>query len=389
MWRGQAIRYGSKLVKGVKVRVEGRLTLYEVRGNFQMVVERVADAGEGDKAAKLAALKKQLAMEGLFDAGRKRPLPAYPTNLGVVTSRSGAAIRDIIKVVRRRFPVTLTLAHAQVQGEEAPLAIVRALERLESQSNVDVVIVGRGGGSSEDLDAFNAETVVRTVAAYPVPIISAVGHEIDTTLLDLVADRRAATPSEAAELAVPDIRAIYERIAQETDTLTIAMGLCIERLKARHTATDRRLRLQDPRARLRRGVEILTRSREALARWPTIRLARARAELVDGHAPLLRWPKPAIQQAKTALSDCNTALRRWPEHAMAEKRHAFSLVTANLEAFSPLGSLARGYAVVRREADGGIVRDADDVSDGDPLDVTLHRGRLRCRVEKKIDARKR
>ena len=386
MWRGQAMRYGAKLKKGTKIRAVGRLTLYEVRGNYQMVVDRVADAGEGDKAAELAALKKQLAAEGLFDAERKRPLPAYPAGIGVVTSRSGAAIRDIIKVIGRRFPLTLTLAHAQVQGEGAPEEIVRALSLLRTVPTIDVVIVGRGGGSAEDLDAFNAEAVVRAVADFPVPVISAVGHEIDTTLLDLVADRRAATPSEAAELAVPDIRAVYERLAQETDTLTMAMTRRIERAATRNTLLDRRLRMRDPRVRLRHGIEILSRSREALAKWPALTLSGARAELKNAALPLLSWPKPAIQQARASLHEQSGALARWPERMMAERRHSLAFLAANLDALSPLGALGRGYSLVRRQSDGGIVRDVAEVAKGDDVNVTLHRGRLVCRVEARFES---
>jgi exodeoxyribonuclease VII large subunit len=381
MWRTQALRYGRKIMKGVKLQAVGRMTLYEARGNYQMIVDLVRDAGEGAKAAALAELKKRLAQEGLFDPDRKRPLPPFPREVGIVTSRSGAALRDIIKVVRRRFPVTLVLAHAQVQGEGAPEAIVDALARLGRRSGIDVIILGRGGGSSEDLEAFNAEMVVRAVADAPAPIISAVGHEIDLSLSDLAADRRAATPSEAAELAVPDRRAIEERLAQETDALHIAVIRCVERRAARLMAHDRRLRIRDPRARLQRGMAVLDRARDALARWPERFLDAANGDLSRLTLSLSHWPKPALKTARTSLDALDSALCRWPKQALAELRHRLALLASNLDALSPLSALGRGYAVVRRHPDGSILTDATTVDTGDSVDITLHRGALRCTVD--------
>ena len=384
MWRTSALRYGNRIIKGKQLRVMGRLTLYEVRGTYQMVVDQVLDAGAGAKAKELLALKKRLAAEGLFDADRKRPLPMFPRRVGIVTSRSGAAIRDIVKVVRRRFPVALVLAHAQVQGEMAPMSIVQALSRLSHHRQIDAVIVGRGGGSSEDLDAFNNEMVVRAVAEFPVPVISAVGHEIDTSLVDLAADRRAATPSEAAELAVPDQRAVEERLAQETDGLHLAIARILERAEAGLVARDRRLRMHDPRVRLKNGLAQLAHSQAFLSRWPNWYLEQKKSVLYQQQTSLTHWPKPTLQLMGTRLNMLNEKLFRWPKQALVEKQHRFSLLTANLDAISPLASLARGYAVVRRETDGAILRDARTVNSGEELAVTLHRGSLRCLVKQTI-----
>ena len=308
MWRGQATRYGSRLLVGAQVRCRGRVTLYEARGAYQMVVDRVEETGAGAKAEMLAALKKRLRAEGLFDTDRKRPLPPYPACIGIVTSRSGAAFHDIVKVAGRRFPVRVVLAHALVQGEGAPDEIVRALARLAEVEAVDVVIIGRGGGSSEDLDAFNAECVVRKVAAHPRPVISAVGHEVDMTLADLAADQRAATPSEAAELAVPDGRALKERLAQGADDLAFELSRILDGKRARVTLLEGRVLKRDPRVRLRQGVEILTRSREALTRWPALTLARAQASLNEKCAPLTRWPEPAVARFRADLVRLTSSL---------------------------------------------------------------------------------
>jgi exodeoxyribonuclease VII large subunit len=360
MWKGQALRYGSLIERGVTLLAHGRVTLYEPRGSYQLVVDRAEEAGAGLKARRLAELRAELEAEGLFDPARKRPLPAMPRCVGVVTSRSGAAIRDVIKVASRRFPVRLLLAHAQVQGESAPAEIVTALGRLAAVAEVEVVIVGRGGGSSEDLDAFNDEAVVRAVAAHPVPVVSAVGHEIDITLVDLAADYRAATPSEAAEIVAPEIEGLRDRLAEARQDLASAMRLRLGSARERLGQQSVRLRSQDPRTRLRRGLERLSRSRERLTRWPELALSRARGDLAAASEGLHRWPEPTLARARGKLG----------------------ALAARLDALSPLASLDRGYSIVRRRPDGAVVRDAEQASPGTVVDVTLARGSLECTVDR-------
>lgn len=380
MWRGRAARYGARIATGAQIRCLGRLTLYEARGSFQMVADTVEEAGTGLKAEKLEALKKKLFAEGLFDKERKKKLPPFPSVLGIVTSRQGAAFRDIAKVARRRFPAKLLIAHAQVQGEGAAQEIVSALKRLETREEVDLIIVGRGGGSSEDLDAFNDETVVRAVAACPKPVISAVGHEIDTSLTDLAADRRAATPSEAAEIAVPDGRALKERIEQTGDGLAAAMNrICAENNHALTSLTGR-VRARDPRVRLHRGAEIIASSQEVLLRVPANLLARSVASLSKASEPLSRWPEPRLLKARASLAKLDDALRSLGEHLPRSAEAAFANKVARLEALSPLASLSRGYAVVKRLPDGRILRRATDAPEGTDVDITLADGSLQCRV---------
>ncbi len=332
MWRGPAMRYRSRIAKGKAVRCRGRVTLYEASGRYQLVAESAEEAGAGMKARLLAELRARLDAEGLFAEERKRPLPRFPRCVGVVTSRSGAAIRDIVQVASRRFPVRVLLAHAQVQGEGAAEEIARGVALLGARPDVDVIIVGRGGGSSDDLDAFNAEVAVRAIAACAVPVISAVGHETDVTLADLVADRRAATPSEAAELAVPEIAALLGRLDQGGRGMRLALGRRLARERVRTGALGARLAGRDPRALLQRDRVRLARAEGSLARWPTTRFAAARA--------------------------------------------ALSQEVARLDALSPLAVLTRGFSVVRRRADGAVVRDPGEAPAGTELDLTLARGRL-------------
>ena len=336
MWRGQAMRYKARIAKGRAVRCRGRVTLYEANGRYQIVVDSVEEAGAGLKARLLAELRARLEAEGLFAPERKRPLPSCPRCVGVVTSRSGAAIRDICKVASRRFPARILLAHAQVQGDGAAEEIARGVAILGARPEVDVLIVGRGGGSSDDLDAFNSELVVRAIAACRVPVVSAVGHEIDETLADLVADKRAATPSEAAEVVVPEIERLSARLRDLTRAARLGLARRLAADRSRLTARESRLRARDPRASLSRSK---------------VRLARA-----------------------------EEALYGWPKRALAESRAMLAERAARLDALSPLAVLARGFAVVRRASDAAIVRGPDDAPVGTELDVALARGRLAAKV---------
>lgn len=360
MWQGQAMRYGPLIQRGVTLLCHGRVTLYEARGSYQIVVDRAEEAGAGLRARRLAELRARLEAEGLFDPARKRPLPPIPRCVGVITSRSGAAIRDVIKVASRRFPVRLLLAHARVQGESAPSEIVAALERLAAVPEVEVVIVGRGGGSSEDLEAFNAEEVVRAVAAHPVPVVSAVGHEIDVTLVDLVADHRAATPSEAAEIVAPELAGLLEQLTEARQDLVTALRLRLGSARERLGERAALLRTRDPRVRLRAGQEQLSRARESLARWPELALSRARGDLAAASEGLHRWPEPTLARAGGELG----------------------ALAARLDALSPLASLERGYSIVRRHPDRTVVRAADQAPPGTKVDVTLSRGSLECTVDR-------
>ncbi len=380
MWRGQALRFGARLKTGALIRCFGRLTLYEAQGSFQMVVESAADEGAGKKAEALEALKRKLFEEGLFDRAKKKPLPAFPETIGVVTSRSGAAFRDIIKVLGRRFPVRILLAHAQVQGADAPNEIVAAVDRLEAKEEVDVIIIGRGGGSAEDLDAFNQESVVRRIAACRKPTISAVGHEIDTALTDLAADCRAATPSEAAEIAAPERRQVFEKLARDEDALASAMLKIIaafERLSADATS---RVRSRDPRIRLLYAGEVIAKSREVLLRKPAGMLSLCASSLAAVSGSLRRWPEPRLLKSRAALAVLDERVAASKDRILTKAAADLAERVAHLEPLSPLASLSRGYAVARRLSDGRILRSIQDAPAGTDIDVTLSEGRLLCTV---------
>jgi exodeoxyribonuclease VII large subunit len=380
MWRGHAMRYQGRVTAGARVLVRGRVTLYEAGGRFQLVAESVEEAGAGQKARRLAELKARLEAEGLFAPERKRPLPAYPRCVGVVTSRSGAVIRDIWRVISRRFPTRVLLAHAAVQGDAAAAEIAEAMATLGGLGEADVVIVGRGGGAAEDLDAFNDEAVVRAIAACPVPVVSAVGHEVDFTLADLAADRRAATPSEAAELVVPQIEHVAGRLADARAALTARMRSAVVARRGELADANGRLRTRDPRTRLRVGMERLSGARERLATWPGRRLAGERAALGSLAMRLGGWPGPALSRSRSDLVSAAEGVYRWTDPAVERARGRLGRLAARLEALSPLAALARGYSVVRRADDGGLVRGPAQAPVGTRLRITVARGELGATV---------
>jgi exodeoxyribonuclease VII large subunit len=382
MWGRDASRMRFRIEPGQRLRVRGRLGVYDRDGKMQLYADFAEPAGLGAEARALEALKARLAAEGLFAAERKRPLPRFPRRIGVVTSRTGAAIHDIIRTVQRRLPTPILIADASVQGPGAPAQIVMGLAMVV-RAGVDVVIVGRGGGAATDLTAFNHERVVRTIARCPVPVISAVGHEIDLSLADLAADARASTPTAAAELAVPDGAALAEQIVkerrrldrelrhrldrarQDLDHQTMALHARGERAlattRAELHALAHRLTGLHPRTRIfTRGAELAELTRRLTAVHPASRLARAHHEL-DG----LR-------------ARCDGAIRR----SVERRRAQLGQLGAQIAALSPLAVLDRGFAMVSRGAPGAaIVRDAAQVAAGDRLRVQLAHGALGVIVE--------
>ncbi len=336
LFREELARAVVRPEHGMNVIIHGRVRAYEPQGVYQLYVESITPAGAGDLHARYEALRKELAAAGLFDDGRKRPIPRWPRRIGVVTSPVGAVWRDITNVLRRRYPlVELVFSPSVVQGATAAPAIVRALQRLYAQDGLDTIILARGGGSLEDLWCFNDEGVVRAVAEAPVPIIVGVGHESDTTLADFAADLRAPTPSAAAELATPD-----------GTQLTTILG----RLRDRASAA-----LLGRAADQRGLVEAEQRALVRLA--PDIGAARQRtADLIDR---------------------CGRAL----DERLERRRMLLAASHDALRTLSPTATLERGYAVARRP-DGRILRDATSVDAGDPLQVILARGTVETRVEK-------
>ncbi len=323
---------------GDQVLVYGRVSLYEARGDYQLIVEQIEPAGEGALKRQFEVLKKKLAAEGLFDEDRKQDLPKLPTRVGVITSPSGAAIRDIVSILGRRFPsIPIVIYPSAVQGEAAAPELISALATAIRRDECDVLIMSRGGGSLEDLWAFNDEQLARAIADSPIPIVSAVGHEVDFTIADFVADLRAPTPSGAAELVVPD-RDDWLRVVT-------SLALRISRLG-------------------RRAVEDLGQTLD----WLSRRLVQTS-------------PSATLQRSASRLAGLNQRLDAAARLAVATVSHRFELALRGLNSVSPLATLERGYAIVEAASTGKVLLDAKDVAPGDDVRARLAHGELVATVK--------
>ncbi|MFM7119516.1 MAG: exodeoxyribonuclease VII large subunit [Gammaproteobacteria bacterium] len=330
---------------GDRVLVRGRLSLYEPRGDFQFIAEHLEPAGAGALRAAFEALKTRLAAEGLFDPARKRPLPAMPRRLAIISSASAAALRDVLHVIERRFPVLdVVLLPVSVQGDAAANEIVAALARVGS-TGADVALLTRGGGSLEDLWAFNLEPVARAIAACPIPVVSAIGHQTDFTIADFVADLRAPTPSAGAELLTPDRVELHARLDAAAARLTRALSGQLHGL-GRHTA-HLRARLVNPKTRLEQQMQRADELAERLTR-AVIRQREAAALRLRMHARRLLRAHPATRLPPASAALTRARMRLTAAQARAEERRNARLVAAvrALSALSPLATLGRGYAIL-------------------------------------------
>jgi len=378
MYSREASRLRFEVKDGLAVRLRGRLTIYEGRGRFQMTVAELEPTGAGALGLAFEQLKQKLQAEGLFASDRKRRLPFLPRLIGVVTSPHGAVIRDIIRVAHRRFPARILLVPVPVQGPGAALGIAHGLKRLARVPEVDVIIVARGGGSLEDLWAFNEEPLARAIAASPVPVISAVGHETDFTIADFVADVRAPTPSAAAELVVPvltdlraDLAVLGRRAARGTTARLHQQRLMIER--ARRALSDPR-RLVDERRQ--RVDDLAARAHRATAR----RVARLRADLAAVEVALSRaHPHRRIAAQKSALAKLAQQLETAAQRMLARRREPLRAIEHKLEALSPRRVLDRGYSLTFGP-DGHLLTDAANVAAGATVRVALQSGELTATV---------
>jgi len=381
LFRGRGRRVRFDLEDGMQVLAFGGLDVYAARGQYQLVIEMMEPKGLGALQLAFEQLRRRLAAEGLFDDGRKRPLPAFPRVIGIVTSPTGAAIRDMLNIIDRRFAdLRILITPVRVQGDEAPGEIVAALERLQEMVELDVVIVGRGGGSIEDLWAFNDERVARAIAACRVPVISAVGHETDVTIADFVADLRAPTPSGAAELVVREKLAVIELLADLYTRLKQAIVADVGARRERVEFLQRRRVLTDPARALR---DLHRRLDELQGR---LRLGLRTGQQQVAHRVALatsalrsRNPLGRIAAARALLSQQRGRLAAAAGHHVKTSRARFAEAVGRLESLSPLGVLSRGYSVTRRPA-GEVVRSAAQLVVGDPLEVLLHQGALGVRV---------
>ncbi len=380
MFKGANARIKQRPDRGDVVRIRGRVSLYEARGEFQLIVQHLEPAGDGALQLAFERLKTKLQAEGLFDPSRKKPLPAFPKRVGVVTSSAGAALHDVLSVLGRRSPmIEVVVLPVPVQGQEAPAAIVKAIEQangVTSQGDLtlDVLIVGRGGGSLEDLWSFNDERVARAIASSQLPIISAVGHEVDFTIADFVADQRAATPSAAAELASFDQTEWLQRFDQAQRVLqtTLQRRLRSQRERLGHL----RARLRHPGRQLaqqRHDISVLKRqlhhhvsqglrAQHQQLQYLTVRLHQRHPKLkLEGHRQLISGQR---QQLKQRITDRLAQARR-----QLQEQHRL------LNTLGPQQTLMRGYAIVQTKS-GNVVRDATDAVTGEQLSVKLAKGSL-------------
>jgi exodeoxyribonuclease VII large subunit len=381
MFRQRNASLGFTPKSGQLVLVRGRVSLYEPRGDYQMIVDHMEEAGIGALKREFERLKARLAAEGLFAPQLKRPLPAFPRRIGVITSPSGAAIRDILHILRRRYPPAGVLIYpTPVQGAAAVPALIRALGLASSRADCDVIILARGGGSIEDLWAFNDEGVARAIRACAVPVVSGVGHEIDFTIADFVADVRAPTPSGAAELVVPDRQALLGTLHRIGERL-VQSGRRELRMASQLLATLRhRLQRTHPGVRLQQGAqrldELEQRLRKALhaqVQQRNIRLSRALAAL------LRATPAHRVAALSARNAELDIRLRHALQRCLVASAHRLNLAQQKLDAVSPLATLARGFAVVTRVG-GGVITDASTVAVGDEIRALVHHGAVRARV---------
>jgi len=371
-------RMRTMIVNGAKLRLRGRPSFWAPRGRLQLVADRAEPVGRGALLEALEQLKAKLAAEGLFAAEHKRPLPKEPRVVGVVTSKTGAVIHDICKVAFRRGGARVLLAPALVQGAGAATSMTRALMALSRVAEVDVIILGRGGGSSDDLSAFNEEELVRAIVACRVPVISAVGHEVDFTLTDFAADARAATPSQAAEMVVPDLAARSQAIVHFRARIRRAIHARLSE-GSRALALARR-ELGDPRLALASSQQTLDDRLARLEASMRTTLTTRRDPLVLADRRLARL-HPSLRLAEEArqLTALTVRLRARARGVVDERSRRLHARVAALDAMSPLKVLGRGYAIATTEA-GRAVRRAQDVVVGDRLDLRVAEGHLETRV---------
>jgi exodeoxyribonuclease VII large subunit len=382
LFRSRMRRVRFEPADGLHVLAFGRLDVYAVRGEYQLVCEVLEPKGLGALQLAFEQLKARLAAEGLFDAARKRPLPALPRRVGLVTSPTGAAVRDFLRIVTRRFAgLQILVCPVRVQGDTAAGEIARALGMLNRRGDLDVIVVARGGGSLEDLWAFNEEAVARAIAASKIPVISAVGHETDVTIADFVADLRTPTPSAAAELVVREKAELVRQLATLGTRLRRAMAQRTGRVADRLADIRRRRVLTDPGRPLRDWARRVDDLGARLGRAGTRHAARSR-ERLDRAARALR---PALLRApvrhrRQLAAQLGGRLERALRGETARRRRAVEALAARLDSLSPLACLARGYAIALSPA-GEVVTRADQLRVGERLAVRLRAGSLGCRVE--------
>jgi exodeoxyribonuclease VII large subunit len=385
MFRTRNTGVGFTPKSGQQVVARGRVTLYEPRGDFQLIVEHLEEAGIGALKREFERVKAKLAAEGLFATERKRDLPVFPRRVGVISSPTGAAIRDILHILARRFPPTAVLLYpTAVQGVIAVPQIIDALQTANTRAECDVLILARGGGSLEDLWAYNDERLARAVHASRIPVVTGIGHEIDFTIADFVADARAPTPSGAAELVVPDRQACLEALSRTAERLNVAMRRELRAISSRFGAAGQRLKLLHPGARLAQQEQRLDDLEQRMVGALRHRLQDDRHRVSEALVRLMRnSPDRLVREYCLKYEALAARLQHAVHNRLAGAEHRLGLALRTLDTVSPLATLARGFAIVTRAADGTLVTDVASVAAGDEIEARVARGRLRAKVTSK------
>lgn len=382
MWRGNNRNQSYRPINGAQVTVKARVSLYEPRGDYQLIVEHMEPAGEGQLKQEFDALKMRLAAEGLFSSAYKKPLPQNINRIGVITSPTGAAIKDILTVLKRRAPqLEVVIYPAMVQGKEAHGHLIKQIELANLRNEVDVIILGRGGGSLEDLWCFNHEHLARAIYQSALPIVSAVGHEIDTTISDYVADVRAATPSAAAELVSPNTQELHNRVNQLINRLANAFKHDIADKRAQAIQLQHRLNLCHPRNQLNQKSQRLDELSIALQQAIRQRLYQQERVLANLTPRLMRQsPDKKLANANHQLAQLHTRLHQAMHHQLQQANNTLALQASRLDSVSPLNVLARGYSITKT-AQNKVVKSVEDVKVGDVLTTELVDGQVISKVE--------
>ncbi len=381
MFRNRNGRVGFRPQNGQLVLIRAQVTLYEARGDFQLIVEHLEEAGAGQLMREFEALKKRLAAEGLFEPARKKPIPAAARRIGIITSTSGAALRDALSVIRRRSPLARVIIYpAAVQGEQAAAELARAIGTANARRECDVLLLIRGGGSLEDLWCFNDEALARAIADSAIPVVSGVGHEIDFTIADFAADQRAPTPSVAAETVTEDQHALMSHIDRLQAHLQQLQAGRLERLQQRLAELTRRLRAQHPqrqleamRQQLRFATTTLQQTMNGYLRQRGTGMQFLRHRLLQQH------PRHSLDRARRELNGLSQRLLLAIRQQQGQRRQQLQLQARALDSLSPLKTLGRGFAAVEKK--GQLVHSASDLSAGDRVELRFSDGRRGARID--------
>ncbi|EAR56524.1 exodeoxyribonuclease VII large subunit [Photobacterium sp. SKA34] len=383
MFKGSNRHVTFKPANGNQVLVKARLSLYEPRGDYQLIIESMQPEGDGRLQQQFEQLKMSLAAEGLFAQSLKQTLPEQPKRVGIITSKTGAALHDILQVLQRRDPsLPIVIYPTMVQGEGSAISIAQAIGRANARQECDVLIVGRGGGSLEDLWAFNEEIVARTIAASQIPIVSAVGHEVDVTIADFVADVRAPTPSAAAELISRDMTHQTQLLARKKQQLRHAIRSYLSQSLRQATQLQHRLERQHPQLRLNQQQQHLDEISQRLVQAMQKKIQKHQQHIDSNNYKIsLYSPATLISNAQRNLERSERRLYDALDRKLLNAKHKLAVIAEKLETVSPLATLARGYSITRNEQ-GDVIRNTSQVKHGDKLITTVTDGDIHSSVIK-------